>query len=256
MLINKKPKICLMKCEFKISFKAQVFLTLEIDQPEEIFFENSKIIFNLTDKGRGIEGASVFLKSDSFDSAEEQAKEIVKNLNNLCFYYSNSFLLSEAIDRDNPTKNLTNGLCLNSSSMAMTSNLERSLRLDFLEKHRKYKDREQLDKLLSVFGNSERVHGKESKFLCLYKIINNFGSKSHIEVHRWLYLNKEWKVKPKSRLNKNTGKKEEKAWPVVLRDEIAYDENPIIKGEDLENMRKYARRYVEEKVSRSCENTN
>lgn len=64
----------------------------------------------------------------------------------------------------------------------MSWDIEGILKLNFLEKYKKIKSKEKLDKFLSIFRDAERVHDKEIKFLCFYKVLNEFGDLCRVRI--------------------------------------------------------------------------
>ena len=64
-------------------------------ESRKFFFNNCDVAFILFQKEREIKEVTLVFNSDNFCSAEKEAIETVKKLNNLFFYYNNSFLVNE-----------------------------------------------------------------------------------------------------------------------------------------------------------------
>lgn len=222
--------------EFEVLFKSKNSI---ITQKNEVSFQESKIVFD-TDKESCVQKIRVFVKSDNYGNAEKQADEIIKKFNNLHFFFHGFPITEEKRIMEEPIKNITDGKRQLEKIITLKWNIEGYLNTDF-KKYYKCKNIEKLDRLLSIFGDSFRVHDKELKFLCFYKVISNFGSINHNNVHEWLIkLN----VKTTKRVRKDNGQEEEKVWPVNLRAAIMYDENPDITKENLKNMEGFAKKFI------------
>lgn len=226
--------------KFRISFEAKSPIETS---DNEVFFKKYKIILNK--KENSVECFNILIDAENKEAAKEEARKIIEEFNNFYCYKKHSLMVEENVLKiENLTKNKIEVV------KSLTFRWDISGKINFnkdeeLKIYNKHKNIKNLDKLLSVFGSSFRVNDGELKFLCFYKIINEFGKIKHIQVDQWLKT--EFGLINEERKRKDNRKAQNNTWPVNLRHAILYDENPIISDKQLKDMEKFAKKFIFDK---------
>lgn len=230
--------------QFEISYKVKNPIRTGTNK---IVFQGFPISFN---KEEGlIKQIKILVKSDNNISAEKIAEEIIKKLNNFFCFVKGFFVAEE----DNPEiKNLTDKKNLVTKTLTVQYDIENNINFEkALQDYNQYQVKsDELEKLLSIFGDAFRAVDKELKFLAFYKVISEFGKKEHGKVDCWLRKNFPG-IKRTERKRIDSQQIKENSWPINLRHSIMYDEQAPVSDDNLFEMKKYARIYIKKLIKKN-----